>query len=372
MAEKISFQELQTICQALGEFADARSESQPDKDVILTVTKIDGRETLQATRLSEMSWFARIIRWFGFGGATVYSVAEFLQSNEPYIPRSFSRLQDRVILEYHYSDDAIDELTTLDKETYRELKHQKRRGCEIFKRCVSHHNELHCSKAYILLQENERTNLEAWLTETVGGITYSSPNPMGRFPAGDENKIRERFKHPIIDQNEFLYLKPFFNNAAHVSPNVLGFCYEYGLGTKPNHDEALKNYREAADKNEYSACYNLGRMLFEQGDVNDAIDALKKGEDILIDRIDNANDRVYHIQNDVVPGFGKAHPQTIKDATEFNEGCQKVWQKDLNRIHLVLIEAYRSKGDDVTANDYEQKIEAYQQSLEQDIASDIV
>lgn len=251
MAEKISFQELQTICQALGEFADARSEAQPDKDVILTVTKIDGRETLQATRLSEMSWLSRIIRWFGFGGATVYSVAEFLQYHEPYIPKRFSGLQGRGILENHYSDDAIDELTTLDKETYRELKHQKRRGCEIFKRCVSHHNELHCSKAYILLQENERTDLKrdgSGGTVTTGGIDFSYPNPMGPFPAGDENEIRERYHVPIIDQNEFLHLDPFFRTVTAVSPKVLGFCYEYGLGTKPNHAEALKNYREAATK----------------------------------------------------------------------------------------------------------------------------
>lgn len=68
MVHKLSIHELTSICQSLGDFAEARCKPQPDRDCILTVQKINGRETLETIKLSEMSWFSRTIRWFGFGG----------------------------------------------------------------------------------------------------------------------------------------------------------------------------------------------------------------------------------------------------------------------------------------------------------------
>ena len=83
-------------------------------------------------------------------------------------------------------------------------------------------------------------------------------------------------------------LPPILPKNHNISPKVLGFCYEYGLGTKKNIEEAIKNYREAANDNEYSACYNLARLLLNRGDVQEAVDSLKKAEDILLKKIDDA------------------------------------------------------------------------------------
>lgn len=377
MADKLSFQEVQTICQVLGEFADARSEAQPDKDMILTVTKINGQETLQTARLSEMPWYARVVRWLGFGGATLHSVARFLQSHEPHLPRSFSRLQQREHLSLSYSDDDIDDISNMDKGTYTELKKQKVRGCEIFQRCVSNHNKLHYCKTYVVFQEYERTDLNVSGSSVGQGIKHTYPNPMGQFPAGDANDIRERYRSPIIDENQFLHLDPFFRfKTKGVSPNVLGFCYEYGLGTKANRDEALKNYREAADNDEYSACYNLGRLLFEDGDAKGAIDALRKGEDILIDKINQALDFVDHLQ--AVKKPANANPDDLirwevqkkeicQERIESNAVCIKTWEKALNQIYHVLIEAFRTNGNIDEANEYEQKVEQIINNVEDDV-----
>ncbi len=231
-SDKLSFQDLEHICKALGVFADARSQEKPNKDIILTIKKINGQEVLQTTRLSKMTWCARLVRWFGFGGSTLKSVAHYLQNHEPYVP-SFSRLKDRDILSNQYTEDAINNLKNLEKEKWIALKKQKIQGCEVFKRCLSNHNRQHSRKTYILLREDEKTDLRSSGSLQGGGISHSWPNPMGIFQNEDEKTLREHYKPPIIDTNEFIYLKPFFRDKDNnISPKILGFCYEYGLGTK--------------------------------------------------------------------------------------------------------------------------------------------
>lgn len=358
MVEKLTFQEVQNTCDALKEFADARSAAQPDKDMILMVTKINGQETLQATKLSEMTWFARFVRWLGFGGATLNSVAHFLQSHEPYLPFRFCLLDRREILAYHYIDDDIDDVMDMDKETYRELKHQKRRGCEIFKRCVTHHNQSSYFQVYVLFQEYERVDLRSSGSGSNRGIESSWPNPMGPFHADNESKVREKHHIPIIDENakEFLYLDPFFRTATkQLSPKVLGFCYEYGLGTKQDIDEALKNYRLDAARNEYSACYNLGRLLFEQNDFQGAIASLRQAEDILEGKINHAQQVVIDQQANPRKLPVAEHQENCKELEKITEFHLKKWHIAIHRVYSVLIEAHESNGDADDADAYRKK-----------------
>lgn len=373
MSEKLSFQELQNICQALGEFADARSQEKPDKDVILTIKKINGQEVLETTRLSKMSWCARIVRWFGFGSSTLKSVARYLNSNEPYIP-SFYRLKDRDLLAFSYTEDAINSLADVEKERWKELKKQKIQGCEIFKRCLSHHNRKYPRKIYMLLQENEKTDLRSSGSIFGGGISHTYPNPMGIFPDGDKKILRAKYRPPIIDQSKFLFLKPFFRDKDNnIPPQNLGFCYEYGLGTKKNIEEAIQNYREAANLDEYSACYNLARLLLKRGDVQEAIDSLKKAEDILSKKIDDAKKSVENIRaepdhiryqellnpdqplREETPEELERRMKRAENLEKDNAPYIKRWDKDLRKLYPVFIEAYSRTGDDLLKAEYEQK-----------------
>ncbi|QLH34800.1 MAG: hypothetical protein HWD61_00570 [Parachlamydiaceae bacterium] len=130
--QKLTFENLETICQTLGTFAQARSQERPDKDLILTVKKINGQMTLQTTRFSEMPWFSRVIRWFGFGGASLQSVADFLHDYEPYVG-SFAHLRNKSILNFHYTDKAMDQLSILEKEKWKELRAQKSKVVKFLK-----------------------------------------------------------------------------------------------------------------------------------------------------------------------------------------------------------------------------------------------
>lgn len=351
---QLSFQDLQSICQALGEFADARSQEVPDKDLILTVINNNGRKTLQTTRISHMTWFGHRINWLGEGDSSLKAVAEFLRSYEPYLP-DFHSLKEKkakmTSLKYHYTKEAVNDLINLEKATWEELRIKKIQGCEAFKRCLSSHNRNHEKQIYILLQENEKIDLSG--STSCGSLTqveYSFPQPMGIFQKEeDENKLCEIYKFPIIDPSEFLYLSPFFRERLRdVSPKVLGFCYEYGLGVKKNREEAIKNYRIAASPVEYSACYNLARLLIQKGDfkeavenndVKEAIDLLKIAEKYLLDIICDTK-REFE-QGDLC------------DPEEWEE--MKEWRAALKKVYVVLIEAYRLQGNDLLQAEYEQK-----------------
>lgn len=380
MSDKLSFQDLQSTCQALGAFADARLQEQSDKDIILTIKKINGREILQTTRLSTMTWCARLIRWFGFGGSTLTSVARFLENHEPYLP-SFASLKDKNILCDHYTEGAICKLGQIEKAPWTNLKKQKTQGCEVFKRCLTHYNRQHSGKIHILLQEYEKIDLGSHGSMHCGGIFHSWPNPMGVFHE-DEHTLRERYKPPIIDTNEFMYLDPFFRTTNHnLPPETLGFCYEYGLGTQKNIDKAIKNYREACADHKYSACYNLGCLLLKKNNIQEAIDSLRKAERILLRRIGDTEKAIAdlrtkprHIQiqelfndpsgeqlnqperEETIEEHEKRMKQ-VEELEQTNGPYIKKWNKALQKTHLVLIEAYTRTGDALLKAEYEQKLQ---------------
>ncbi len=379
MPNKISFCDLQNTCQALHEFAEARSKVKPDKDVILTVKKIDGRDVLKATRLSKMKWFARLVRWFGFGDATLKAVAPFLERHEPKLPSSFSRLQDKDFISMDFTEKAVDRLTHLTKEEYIKLKMQKARGCEVFKRCLSHHNKGHRQKVYILLQETEKKALRGHGNFAKGGIYHSYPNPMGPYPLnGDEKKLHERYRLPVIDKNEFAYLQPFFRHEDKASPQAMGFCYEYGLGTKRDIEKARINYENATFEGEYSACYNLGRLCLEN-DLQNGIDPLLDAEEILLEKITRAQKVIDDIR--LKPAKVRNHDifddqvelSYVETKEEYEDRMQdlekhereyapyfKKWSKALAQTYLVLIESYKKRG-----NFGLKKLKLYEQKAEQ-------
>lgn len=349
MANKLYLSELKTICQALGDFAEARSKPQPDRDLILTVKKINGRETLETLRVSEMSWLARLVRWFGFGGATLTSVASYLQSHEPYLPSKFASLRYQIVISLCYKKSDVDDVMKLDKTTYRKLREQKSKGCEIFKRCLVHHNAASRYQVYILLQEHEKTDLKNHGSSSFAGVTDHWPNPMGPLNKDDERFLHERYHHPIIDVAELGYLDPFFRRGADsVLPHVLGFCYEYGLGVKRQRDEAYKYYEKGVAANQYSSCYNLGRMLVEDGRERQAIDVLEKGEDSLIVKIDEAQQSIDDAKARLDPDL-----QKIED---HHSRLIKAWQKALRKTCFVLLKAYENLGDQKKVDEYSQKI----------------
>lgn len=327
----LSFQDLKETCNALDAFATARSQEQPDKDLILTIKKIHGRETLQAIRLSKMAWHTRLICWLGFGGSTLKAVANFLQNYEPYL--RVANLKNNDVLLFHYTDEAIDILGNLEKDELKTLKMKKIKGCEIFKQCLSHHNENHSKKVYILLQEYEKIDLRS-----------SKSNPMGIFQNEGKKVTHERYKLPIIDPNKFTYLDPFFRTKSDISPRVLGFCYEYGLGVEKDIEEAIKNYRKDANNNP-SASYNLARLLLEKGQFQEALNYLITAETILSLTITDLEKSITDLSS--ITGTD-IHLEKIKNSKKENA-------KALRKLYLVFIEAYRKLDDEANATQYEQK-----------------
>ncbi|CAK9264176.1 unnamed protein product [Sphagnum jensenii] len=77
--------------------------------------------------------------------------------------------------------------------------------------------------------------------------------------------------------------KLFSNAAEHRDPEALcrlGLCFEYGLGTEHNHQEAVRHYRLAITGRyasayvELSCCYALGRGVPQSDD--EAMNMLEK------------------------------------------------------------------------------------------------
>ncbi|QLH34799.1 MAG: hypothetical protein HWD61_00565 [Parachlamydiaceae bacterium] len=82
------------------------------------------------------------------------------------------------------------------------------------------------------LKDYGKTNLMDSGSFWNGSIVYSYPNPMGSFNE-DADRLREKFIPPRLEANQFEYLDPFFKETqSEISSKVLGFCYEFGLGTK--------------------------------------------------------------------------------------------------------------------------------------------
>lgn len=211
---------MNATCTALGLYANARSQAVPDKDVILDVKRTGGRDRLIATRLSEMSYGRRFVRFFGYGTATLTSVSAFLQSNEPYLAKK------RIMFAWgreFYTPDTIEQLDTLSKARLKELRSNKARGCEIFKRCLSHHNQNSRYPVYIELKDRERKGLNYDFFRQDG-----IRDPMCRWDKEDKD-AQIKYRTPRLNPATLLYLPPNLRarNPDELEPQVLGFCHEY-------------------------------------------------------------------------------------------------------------------------------------------------
>lgn len=240
MTNIIYFSTTTEICTALGQYADARATN--DKDLILTATKIDGRETLTTVRKSTLRWYQRLIRYFGFGSSSLSAVARVLQENEPCLPRRMSEI------DAHYgSIDAV-RLRSLSKGEYKALQRDKARGSECFKDTLSRYNNTHrFGKTYLYLKEYEKVDLLTHPTSPFGAIR------------GD-NSTLHKYKAPCLDPNKFCFLAPDMREVdTLVDFTRLGFCYEYGLGVEKSEKLALELY-ELAKKQDHVARFNFSRL----------------------------------------------------------------------------------------------------------------
>jgi tetratricopeptide (TPR) repeat protein len=293
-----------------------------------------------------MTWFSRVIRFFGFGGATLTSVARFLQSHEPYLPGKSALIVNRDVLESHYETQDVDEVKKLNMSEYRKLKKQKSKGCEVLKQCLVHHNAKSRFQVFISLREWEKTDLEDHGSSSFKGIEESWPNPMGPANPNHRSRVYERYKAPMFDLPNFSYLAPPSRKQTVLSPHVLGFCYEYGFGVAAARDEAYKYYEEVS-ATEYSACYNLGRMLIEDGRSIEGLDYLKKAEDLLQAKVKEALQSLSNARVHKVPDL-----QQIED---HHPACIKTWRKSLKKVYYVMMNTYGKLGDRWNTDLYAQK-----------------
>lgn len=276
----ISYQDLINRCEVLNDFAEARTQTSPNKDVILVLKKIDGQKVLQTAKKSEVSDNWNETRCGHDWNATLEAVAKYLEKQEPYLP-SYSCLKNcSELLGRRYDQETINKIQAINKKTWKTLQLQKAKGYEVFKNCLVERNKKNQQNVYIVFEEYEKKSL---LKKSISrrGIKYTYPNPMGFYPSQDEKILSLRYKIPLIESDEFLFFSPFFRYyKSSVSSKVLGFCYEYGLGAKKNINNAIEQYRKAADKEEFSACYNLGRLYLDSN-LSESIKFLEKGKTIL-------------------------------------------------------------------------------------------
>ncbi len=288
-----TFDDMIDICTALGQFAEARSKVIPDKDVILDVQTVNGREKLTTTRVSQMSWGRRFMRFFGRDSATLTVVAAYLQNKEPYLAKK--RLMKRWGSCFYHGN-CIHQLESLSKERLKELRSQKTRGCEIFKRCLAHHNQNSLLPVYIVLKDRERTGLKyKWFCQS--GIR----DPMCRWDKEDK-EVQMKFRTPKIAPTEHLYLPPNLRTQDELEPQVLGFCYEYGIGVEKDlkraedlYDSIIKDPEKPRPGIRISevpialgnAYYSISRLWFKQNKQDQfemALQYLTKSADIICAR----------------------------------------------------------------------------------------
>lgn len=361
MADNISFKTAVQICDALGKFAEVRSETKANKDFILMVKRIDGRKTLQLTQISQLHWMHRLIRRFGlsclermFGrDTTLKGVTEYLNRNCPYLPRRFSDLKSEVmpdILKGHYHKEAILAVLALKKERLKKMREDKFRGFEIFKQCVSHHNAKSRCKIYLSCPTGEQIDLRGnWRGGR--GVIRRGPNPMGPLPGEiDPGHIAQKYEAPVIDTKKFLFLDPFFcTKRIPQDSNALGFCYEYGLGVKKNHTKALDCYKAAVEQDPtYASQYNLGRLYLQDRQWPEANRALTEAENLL-NNIKREGNRLLELWEQ-----RRANPPPNVNPDQWDYGYDnavkadlKICNKALTKVHRAQMELHRQGGDPV-------------------------
>ena len=164
--------------------------------------------------------------------------------------------------------------------------------------------------------------------------------------------MMRKFKAPHLDPEQFKYLDPAsFRKDKIKDPNVLGFCYEYGLGVKKDHDIAFTCYETAAKtalQPSFASSYNLGRMLLCRKKFHEAISELSELKTALESRLKKdaeirtqLNERKAKLQNSSWKKADKAHLlHTIDDSLakcdKSQKTCEKLFQKTLDALAKAL------------------------------------
>lgn len=362
MADNISFHTAVQICDVLGSFAQARSGSKPNKDIIMMVQKVDGRETLKLTQLSRLTWLQRFVRWFGFGfagtNATLKGVNRYLSTHFPYLPRRFSDLQSSTmpqILEGHYFKDAIPEILSLKKARLKQLREERFQGIEIFKKCLANHNAKSRCKVY-------------YADATSDSIKLTKDNDaMGVLRPQDASKIAKKYQGPILQPREFGYLDPEkVDKHWPQDSNAKGVCSEYGLGVKKDRWRAEIYYLDAAlGRYNFAASYNAGRILMEKGDYNRSGNHLAEAEGLLQGKLDEGNRRLQQwAQRRLMPvqtpnGPMPPTPDLLQRAEEYESAIRAGMKADRKAIRRVLeaqVELYQRKADPVKVAEARSKL----------------
>lgn len=357
MSDNISLKTAMQICDVLGKFAEVRSGPKPNKDFIMMVRKVDGRETLQLTQISQMNWLHRLIRRFGCSclgrllgnDATLKGVSNHLNRNSPYLPRRFVDLQAAWmpdILRGHYHKEAIPDVTALKKERLKQMREDRFRGIEIFKQCLAHHNARSRCKLYFAAQDGEKIDLRGqW--RGGGGIIRRGPNPMGLLPhEKDMGQMAKKYEAPVLEFREFGYLEPHtFRIIKHPEDlNVAGFCYEYGLGVKRDLEKAFSCYKASVQSEpSYAAFYNLGRHNLLKKEWEEGKRVLNLAETALKNLMQEGN-RVL----DMVAQRQIKHPRPDgwdEGIIRATRSDMKICEKALSKTFQVQMELHQQCGD---------------------------
>jgi uncharacterized protein len=72
--------------------------------------------------------------------------------------------------------------------------------------------------------------------------------------------ILVRSNNPAEQSDGFKAIRDAAKHGDSVAMNALGYCYDIGLGTAPNLNDALKWYKRAASKNDRGAQHNLAKL----------------------------------------------------------------------------------------------------------------
>jgi len=72
--------------------------------------------------------------------------------------------------------------------------------------------------------------------------------------------ILVRSSDPAEQSEGFKAIRDAAKHGDSVAMNALGYCYDLGLGTAPNLDDAVKWYKRAVSKNDRGAQHNLAKL----------------------------------------------------------------------------------------------------------------
>lgn len=280
------------------------------------------------------------IRRLGFGNATLKSVANFLQQNEPYLPPRFSDLKTREdLLKYYYHKGDISSVLSMQKDRYQYLKAKKTKGFEVFKQCLAHHNA-----------QSKRTKINIGFEESHKINLISSTPALGLLSL-EKDAIKKKYKHP--SPKLLTMIK---------DPNTLGFCYEYGLGVESDAEKAFQLYKTASSQPindlanfniNYAAYFNLGRIYLQKKEFPNAVQSLSQAEQFLKGNLERKVEGLTATKAKFLANDPQKGNEIYQELVRKNAPRVSDWKKALSKTYAALSETYRQAGNSVEQEKYE-------------------